>query len=56
MFDEETWYQFCFVFTCCTIVCVFLLSRYMELRSCDPLDREHRGLKGKAAKAASKED
>ena len=27
IFDEETWYQFFFVFTCCTFVCVFILSR-----------------------------
>ena len=27
IFDEDTWYQFCFMFVCCTIVCVFLLSR-----------------------------
>lgn len=45
IFDEETWYQFFFMFTCTTIVCVFLLSRYIELRSCDPLDREHRGVR-----------
>ena len=57
IFDEETWYQFFFVFTCCTIVCVFILSRYqtltfwhlisryIELRSNDPLDREHRGVR-----------
>jgi len=42
IFDEETWYQFCFMFTMCTIVCVFLLSRYVEIRSYDPLDREHK--------------
>jgi len=45
IFDEETWYQFFFVFTCCTIVCVFILSRYIELHSNDPLDREHRGVR-----------
>merc|ERR1711988_1594547 len=45
IFDEETWYQFCFVFVCCTIVCVFLLSRYIELKSQDPLDKDHRGVK-----------
>ena len=31
VFDEETWYQFFFVFTCCTIVCVFILSRFLNL-------------------------
>merc|ERR1712045_840592 len=45
IFDEETWYQFCFVFVCCTVVCVFLLSRYINLRSQDPLDKDHRGVK-----------
>merc|ERR1711988_688434 len=45
IFDEETWYQFCFMFVCCTIVCVFLLSRYVELRSQDPLDKDHAGVK-----------
>merc|ERR1712032_511589 len=45
VFDEETWYQFCFVFVACTIVCVFLLSRYIDIRSLDPLDRDHKGLK-----------
>merc|ERR1711971_1428059 len=45
IFDEETWYQLFFVFTCCTFVCVFILSRYITLRSNDPLDREHRGVK-----------
>ena len=29
--SEETWYQFFFVFTCCTIVCVFILSRFLNL-------------------------
>jgi len=42
VFDEETWYQFCFVFVCCTVVCVFFLARYIDIRSCDPLDREHK--------------
>jgi len=45
IFDEETWYQFFFIFTCCTIVCVFILSRFIELHSNDPLDREHRGVR-----------
>ena len=29
IFDEETWYQFCFVFVCSTIVCVFILARWV---------------------------
>merc|ERR1712141_399949 len=45
IFDEDTWYQFCFVFVCCTIVCVFLLSRYIELKSQDPLDKDHKGVR-----------
>ena len=65
IFDEETWYQFCFIFVCCTVACVFILSRlagcsiivpttflvgrYVELRSQDPLDREHKGVRSKSA-------
>merc|ERR1712154_14343 len=45
IFDEDTWYQFCFMFVCCTIVCVFLLSRYIELKSQDPLDKDHKGVR-----------
>jgi len=47
IFDEETFYQFAFVFTACVFVCVFLLSRYVQIRSLDPLDREHRGVRNK---------
>jgi len=47
IFDEETWYQFCFVFVACTVVCVFILARYVEIRSQDPLDRDHGGIKRK---------
>jgi len=42
IFDEETFYQFAFVFTACTFVCVFILSRYVKIRSQDQLDRENR--------------
>merc|ERR1712117_92338 len=48
IFDEETWYQFCFVFVCSTIVCVFLLARYIDIRSIDPCDKEHKGVKARA--------
>merc|ERR1712012_831431 len=54
VFDEDTWYQFCFVFVCCTIVCVFLLSRYIDIRSQDPLDRDHKGVKLKKKTAPVK--
>lgn len=47
IFDEETWYQFCFMFVACTVVCVFILARYVEIRSQDPLDRDNVGLKKK---------
>jgi len=53
VFDEETWYQFCFVFVCCTIVCVFILSRYIQLKSQDPLDKDHKGVKLKKRVPAS---
>merc|ERR1712156_230020 len=54
VFDEDTWYQFCFMFVCCTIVCVFLLSRYIDIRSQDPLDRDHKGVKLKKKTAPVK--
>jgi len=44
IFDEETWYQFCFVFVACTIVCFFFLAKYIDIRSLDPCDREHKGV------------
>lgn len=56
IFDEELWYQFCFVFTMCTFVCVFILSRYITIRSIDPLDRERRRKKKKNKKDEDDED
>lgn len=35
------------MFVACTVVCVFILARYVEIRSQDPLDRDNVGLKKK---------
>jgi hypothetical protein len=56
IFDEELWYQFCFVFTMCTFVVAFLLSRYITIRSTDPLDRERRRKKNKTTKRNDSDD